>query len=229
MLEPAAGLAEAELSTQAEQVRQWLEQLGWPALIGIAAMVLAVLAFMLRRLARMFRPKRRPSLHPKLQQYGEPDPELVAKRRAEAERIIATSSTDAIAGYEIVRQIETVFVDGFRKAEDALEGLKATAAMKGANAVSNVRHERGNRGKWTAAGDALVIRPVQAQPLKAPEIDQPRPPSTPVEVYPLNPEELYPKPVVRKPQPADPELIDPERRHLPPPDAGQDGGAITPK
>ena len=110
----------------------------------------------------MIRRRRPPTIHPKLQKYGEgygePDADLIAKRRCEAARIVATSSTPTIAGYDIVEQVEAVFVDGFRRPEEALEGLKAAAAMKGANAVSNVRQERGPSGKCSASGDGVIVK-----------------------------------------------------------------------
>ena len=37
-----------------------------------------------------------------------------------------------------------------------MEGLKAVAAMKGANALINVRHESTSSGHYTAAGDADI-------------------------------------------------------------------------
>ena len=120
-----------------------------------------------RKIRRALRRRRPVRLHPKLQKYGEgysePDPELVAKRRMEAGRIVATSSTSAIAGYEIIEQVEAIHVDGFRRTEDAREGLKAMAAMKGANAVTNVRQALGASGKCAASGDAVIIRKTSAE------------------------------------------------------------------
>lgn len=101
-------------------------------------------------------------------------PEL---RHAEAAKIIATSSAGGIAGYEIVRQIEAVFVDGFRRPEESLEGLKAVAAMKGANAVANVRHERSSSGRYSASGDAVVVRPIEAD-VPASRAEQPGQPES---------------------------------------------------
>jgi len=137
-----------------------------------AFLILAAGLFVLwvfKRLRRAVRRMRPPRLHPKLQKYGanygKPSPELLAKRRAEAGKVVATSSTSTIAGYTITEQIETVFVDGFRRPEEALEGLKAAAAMKGANAVTNVRHERTAADKLSAMGDAVIVRRVTpAQP-----------------------------------------------------------------
>jgi len=76
-----------------------------------------------------------------------------------AQRIIATSSTATIAGFEIVRQIEAVFTDGHRSQAEAVETLKALAAQKGANAVVNLGSARLPSGKCVANGDAVVVRP----------------------------------------------------------------------
>ena len=59
--------------------------------------------------------RREPKIHPRLQKYAGPDAEFARKRREEAAHIVATSSTQSIAGYEIVEQFETVFVDDFRR------------------------------------------------------------------------------------------------------------------
>jgi len=145
-----------------EDPSTWFDSTGWKfkTLLILAAVILVLWTY--RRLRRAIKRRRKPTLHPKLQKYGEgygePSPELLAKRRVEAEKIIATSSTPAIAGYDILEQVEAVFVDGFRQPEDALEGLKAAAAMKGANAVANVRQERASSGKCGAAGDAVIVR-----------------------------------------------------------------------
>ncbi len=77
-----------------------------------------------------------------------------------AGRIVSTSSTTTIAGFEIVRQIEAVFADGHPSQSKAVEALKALAAEKGANALTNLRSERLPSGKCVAQGDAVVVRPV---------------------------------------------------------------------
>lgn len=139
----------------------WLDLSGWrlPALLAVAALLAIV--WVRRKVGRWLR-RRRGVLHPHLQKYagaaGEPNEALTAQRRAAAARVVATSSGAAIAGYDIIEQIEAVFVDGFRRPEEALEGLKAVAAMKGANAVTNVRHERNASGRCSASGDAVMVR-----------------------------------------------------------------------
>lgn len=132
-------------------------------LLGVALLALFWLVRKLRRAIRRSRPAR---INPKLQKYAPEESELAAKRRAEADRILATSSTSTIAGFEIERQVEAVFVDGFRRSQEAVEGLKAVAAMKGANAVINMRHERSADGRCGATGDAVIVRRIGGSPPK---------------------------------------------------------------
>jgi len=145
-----------------ENASAWFDLSDWrlQLLLGLVALVL--LLWMMRRMRRFLRRRKGPTIHPKLQKYErrstEPDPTLKAKRREEAAKIIATSSTSTIAGFEIVEQLEAVIVDGFKGPEDALEGLKAAAAMKGANAVVNVHRDRVDAGTCSAAGDAVTVR-----------------------------------------------------------------------
>jgi hypothetical protein len=75
-----------------------------------------------------------------------------------SEQIVATSSTVRVAGYAIVRQVETVFSDGKTSSAGAVELLKALAAQKGANAVVNLQTRQTPGGKWAASGDAVVVR-----------------------------------------------------------------------
>jgi hypothetical protein len=77
-----------------------------------------------------------------------------------AGRILATSSTGSIAGFDIVRQIEAVYTDGHISPVKAIEVLKAVAAEKGANAIIHLVSERAPAGKCGAHGDAVVVRPV---------------------------------------------------------------------
>jgi hypothetical protein len=89
------------------------------------------------------------------------NPKLAVEQKQLAERIVATASSGLLPGYDILRQIEAVYVDGFRHPEEALVGLKAAAAMKGANAVIHVHHERTAAGRCTASGDAVWVRAVE--------------------------------------------------------------------
>lgn len=125
---------------------------------GLAALAgLIVLRAVWRQIRRLQRSRRPPTLHPRLQRYGI-DAQEAARRRELAARIVATSSGPGLAGYEIVEQIEAVFVDGFRSPAEAAEGLKAAAAERGANAIINVRQERSAAGRCTASGDAVRVR-----------------------------------------------------------------------
>lgn len=146
------------------QTYQWV-LLGVVVVLGGAM----VLRRMVRRVRRRFRP---PHLHPKLQMYGGLSP---AERDAEyqaAQNIIATSSTGALAGYQIVQQIEAVFVEGRRSPQDALLGLKAAAGRLGANAIINLSHQRTTAGRCTAQGDAVQVRP-RTQPSGEPKLERP--------------------------------------------------------
>ncbi|MCP4594643.1 MAG: hypothetical protein GY842_28255 [bacterium] len=140
---------------------------------------LAVLV-VLQRVARRIRRWRRPArLHPNLRQYaGLTQADAEAERQA-AMNIISTSSTRSLAGYEIVQQIEAVFVEGRRSPEEALRGLKAVAGTLGANAVINLTHERTTAGRATARGDAVIVRPtVETAPTSTPsEPTSDQPPS----------------------------------------------------
>ncbi|MBN2562131.1 MAG: hypothetical protein JXQ75_14490 [Phycisphaerae bacterium] len=142
-------------------VIQWLQD--HRVLLGGAVAVLLVL-YVLRRLSggirRLVRRRGPPKLHPKLQQYaGRNEADIEAEHLA-AERIIATSSTGIIAGYEIVRQVEAVFVEGHRTQGEAIRALKATAASRGANAIINLAQQHTAAGRCTAQGDAVVLRPI---------------------------------------------------------------------
>ncbi|MFQ5490720.1 MAG: hypothetical protein ACE5GE_08375 [Phycisphaerae bacterium] len=128
------------------------------ALSALGVLVWLWLAIRVAGRLRRARRRRKPAtLNPKLAKYGD-GKDLVRARRVEASKIVATASTDHLVGYDIVRQIEAVFVDGFRSPEEALEGLKAAAAMKGANAMLNVEAERTAAGRCSGRGDAVVAR-----------------------------------------------------------------------
>lgn len=130
--------------------------------IALAVLVgLLVLRSVVRGAARRLRRRRPARLNPKLQKYDEQG-DLARARREEAAKIVATSTTDHIVGYTIVQQVEAVVVDGFRRPEEALEGLKAAAAMKGANAVTHVHTERTSSGRCGARGDAVIVRKSQS-------------------------------------------------------------------
>lgn len=171
------GLEDALNLVKSEDAASWFNFGGGRLTALLIFFGLAVAIVMMRRIRRFFRRREPPRIHPKLQKYGEQygvvDEEVAAKRRAEAEHIIATSSTGDIAGYDLVEQVEAVFVDGFRRPEEAIEGLKAAAAMKGANGVTNVNHDRNASGRCSASGDAVIIRkhlPAVAPPSEPPSL-----------------------------------------------------------
>lgn len=167
--------ADAVSILSGEEASTWFDLSDWRLQLLLVLVALALLVWMMRKVRRFLRRRREPTIHPKLQKYErrstEPDPALKAKRREEAAKIIATSSTSTITGFEIVEQLEAVIVDGFKGPEDALEGLKAAAAMKGANAVINVHRDRVDAGACSAAGDAVVVRKLATEeaPKAAPE------------------------------------------------------------
>jgi hypothetical protein len=71
---------------------------------------------------------------------------------------VATSSTSRIAGYALIRQVETVFSDGRPSSAAAVELAKALGAQKGANALINLETRQLPSGKWVASGDAVLVR-----------------------------------------------------------------------
>lgn len=125
---------------------------------------LLLLFWAVRKVRRIVRRRRPARVAEHLQAYASGSPfasesaDVIARRKAAAAAIVATSSTSDITGYEIIEQIEAVYVDGFRRADDALEALKAAAAMKGANAIVRVRHERNAAGRCSASGDGVIVR-----------------------------------------------------------------------
>ena len=68
--------------------------------------------------------------------------------------IIATGSTGSLAGYEIVQQIEAVFVEGHRSPQEAMQALRVAAGRLGANAIINLTHERTAAGRLSSSGSA---------------------------------------------------------------------------
>jgi hypothetical protein len=75
-----------------------------------------------------------------------------------AETIVATSSTARVAGYAIVRQIETVFAEAKPSSAAAVEAVKTLAAQKGANALVNLQSRQMPSGKWSASGDGVMVK-----------------------------------------------------------------------
>jgi hypothetical protein len=143
--------------------------------IGIATLVLVALVVLQRSL--QFLRRRRPAapLNPRLQKYGERSAaELQADRQA-AEKIIATSSTGRVAGYEVIRQIEAVFVEGYRTPDDAVTAIKVAAGKLGANAIINLSQQRSAAGRCACQGDAVLLRAkFQTTPEPPPQLGKDR-------------------------------------------------------
>jgi len=129
----------------------------WLIAAVLLALALLVLRGLWRRLVRRVRRLRSPRIHPQLQKYNIDHAELDRKRKEKALTIVATSTSSRLAGFRLVRQVEAVFVEGYRTPEEALTALKAAAAERGANGVLNVKTERTAAGRCTASGDAVVI------------------------------------------------------------------------
>lgn len=139
-------------------IMQWLVDNRF-LLVGVVV-TLGLLALLQRIIGGLRRRSRPTKLHPKLQAYAGRSADDIEAERIEAEKIIATSSTNEVAGYEIRQQIEAVFVDGLRTPREAVTALKAEAGRKGANAVINLTQSRTSAGRCTAQGDAVLIRPI---------------------------------------------------------------------
>ena len=147
----------ASIQWSAMDILNWL--VGHRLELGITLVVLLGL-LMLQRMWRGIRRRRKPApLHPRLQAYaGRTDADIAADQ-VDASRIVATSSTPSIVGYQLVRQIEAVYVEGHRTPNDAIMALKAAGARRGANAIINLSQSRASGGRCTAQGDAVVVRP----------------------------------------------------------------------
>ncbi len=144
-------------------VHQWIDRIPipepyrpWVLWGGGALIALLVLRSIWRGVARQIRRLRPPTIHPHLQKYNIDHAELDRKRQQQALAIIATSTGNRLAGFRITRQVEAVFVEGYRTPEEAIIALKATAVERGANALLNVQTQRTAAGRCTASGDAVV-------------------------------------------------------------------------
>jgi hypothetical protein len=127
--------------------------------IYTAALILLAATVVSLRIAQWFGRRRgRAELHPNLQKYaGKSDAEIEADRSA-ALKIIATSSTARITGFQLMQQIEAVFVEGYRTPDEAVTALKASAGRRGANAIINLSQSRTAGGRCTAQGDAVLVK-----------------------------------------------------------------------
>ena len=143
--------------------RDWTAVLdSWEFKLAAALVGGFVLIWLWRRIRRFVMRRRPAKFNPVLQKYsGQADPRqavLSAARHKQAALIVATSSASTIKGYELIEQIEAVYVDGFTRPEEAMEGLKSAAALKGANALVNVSQQRQSANDCSAQGDAVVVQ-----------------------------------------------------------------------
>ncbi|MDM8008594.1 MAG: hypothetical protein QUV05_20845 [Phycisphaerae bacterium] len=129
-----------------------------------ALLGLLILGGIWRRIRRAIRRNRPAQIHPSLQKYNVDHVELDRQRRETAVGVVATSTGNRLAGFRIVRQVEAVFVEGFRTPDEALTALKALAVERGANALLNVQTERTTAGRCSASGDAIVAAPIPPGP-----------------------------------------------------------------
>ena len=165
---PATLLAIAQTQTPADWpslVSRTLAEYRWYLIYALAGLIgLLVLRGIWRRIWRAIRRSRPAQIHPSLQKYNVDHVELDRKRREMAAGVVATSTGSRLAGFRIVRQVEAVFVEGFRTPDEALTALKALAIERGANALLNVRTERTTAGRCSASGDAIVAAPIPPGP-----------------------------------------------------------------
>ena len=159
-----------------DQLDPTRQKLVW---VGIAVIALAIALKIIQAIGQFIRSMRPARINPKLAKYAGDDDPSVQARKLMASRIRSTSSTDLIPGYKIIQAIEALYVEGFRTPADALEGLKAAAAEKGANAIINVHHERSSMGRCAASGDAVVAETTgqaYTPPSQPIQIELPTPP-----------------------------------------------------
>jgi uncharacterized protein YbjQ (UPF0145 family) len=165
----------------------WQSWLGWirehPMYViwGIGGLVgLVILRRILGGVGRAIRRGRPVTINPKLAKYNVDHAELDRQRRELAVGVVATTTGNRLAGFRIVRQVEAVFVEGYRTPEEAVVALKAAAVERGANAILNVQTERTTAGRCTASGDAVVVGPLVAKmPERRPGGGTPPGPSSP--------------------------------------------------
>lgn len=165
-------LAQIPTSQASEQAAQWFEVIrNWvvanptKVAIGIAVLVgLIALRKLVRFVARQIRLSRPTVIHPSLAKYNVDRVEVQKRQRELSAGVVATSTSNRLAGYRLLRQVEAVFVQGFSSPEDALIALKATAVERGANAILNVKTEHTAAGRCTASGDAVLVAALTPAP-----------------------------------------------------------------
>jgi len=176
-------LAQADAAEAQEKAWQWFDVLRdlvtrVPTQVWVLIVVAGVSWIVLRKIWsavwRQIRLARGPRIHPSLQKYNVDRAEIHRRQRELAASVVATSTSNRLAGYRLVRQVEAVFVEGFSSPEDALVALKASAVERGANAILNVHTEHTAAGRCTASGDAVVVSPLPVAPPRM--SNSPRPP-----------------------------------------------------
>jgi hypothetical protein len=168
-------LAQVTTTQAQEKAWEWFDTVRYlvtlvPTNVWILIIVAGVAWIILRKIWsaiwRQIRLSRGPRIHPSLQKYNVDRAEVQKKQRELAAGIVATSTSNRLAGYRLVRQVEAVFVEGFASPEDALIALKASAVERGANAILNVSTEHTAAGRCTASGDAVVVSPMAVTPVR---------------------------------------------------------------
>lgn len=167
-------LAQVTTTQATEQAAQWFDVIrDWvmanPTKVGIGIAVLVgfvVLRKISRAVWRQIRLRRPAVIHPSLAKYNVDRVEIQKRQRELSVGIVATSTSNRLAGYRLVRQVEAVFVEGFSSPEDALIALKATAVERGANAILNVKTEHTAAGRCTASGDAVLVAALSVGPTR---------------------------------------------------------------
>jgi len=164
-------------SLNPDQIQEWLpaEYRQWIIVGGIGLLILLVIRSLWRRIARFIRRQRPPTIHPRLQKYNIDHAQEIREQEKKAASILATSTGNRLAGFRMIRQVEAVFVEGYRTPQEALTALKAIAAERGANAIINVKTERTSAGKCTGSGDAVVAEPIELSQTSPPDSAHPSP------------------------------------------------------
>ena len=80
------------------------------------------------------------------------------EKKERIQSIIATSSSNSIIGYCIIKQLEMVSHSDTLDEEEAKQELKDKAAKLGANAIINIRIVRSRGGEVSIQGDAVIVR-----------------------------------------------------------------------
>lgn len=167
--------AQVPAAESADQARAWLDYLldlvirvptsVWIVIVGVG-IALIVLRRIIATIWRRIRLSRPACIHPSLAKYNVDRVELQRRQRELASGVVATSTSNRLVGYRLVRQVEAVFVEGFSSPEDALIALKAAAVERGANAILNVATEHTAAGRCTASGDAVLVSSLTVAPTR---------------------------------------------------------------